>query len=65
MIKALNIPETRFEFGKNWRRFLSVLDDEKIKVAENSIKDSLKITSLKGLSFLDAGSGSGLFSLAA
>ena len=65
MIKALNIPETRFEFGKNWRRFLSVLDDEKIKVAENSIKDSLKITSLKGLSFQDAGSGSGLFSLAA
>ncbi len=57
--------ESRFEFGENWQRFLSVLDDEKIREAEKSLKDSLKISSLKGRSFLDAGSGSGLFSLAA
>ncbi len=65
MNKKYEAPELRFEFGENWQRFLSVLDDEKIKEAENSIKDSLKISSLKGRSFLDAGSGSGLFSLAA
>ena len=65
MNKKYKAPEPRFEFGENWQRFLSVLDDEKIKEAEDSIKDSLKISSLKGRSFLDAGSGSGLFSLAA
>lgn len=65
MSEEKKVSESRFEFGENWQRFLSVLDDEKIKVAENSIKDSLKMSSLKGLSFLDAGSGSGLFSLAA
>ena len=65
MNKKYKDPEPRFEFGENWQRFLSVLDDEKIKEAEDSIKDSLKISSLEGRSFLDAGSGSGLFSLAA
>ena len=65
MNKKYKVPEPRFEFGKNWKRFLSVLDDEKIKEAEKSLKDSLKIASLKGRSFLDADSGSGLFSLAA
>ena len=59
MNKKYKDPEPRFEFGENWQRFLSVLDDEKIKEAEDSIKDSLKISSLKGRSFLDAGSGSG------
>lgn len=55
----------RFEFGKNWRDFLSILDDERITQAENSIKDYLKVDTLANRSFLDIGSGSGLFSLAA
>ena len=55
----------RFEFGKNWSRFLSLLDDQKIRDAENSLKRMLDVESLEGKSFLDAGSGSGLFSLAA
>lgn len=55
----------RFEFGKNWLSFLSTLTDEKIRIAENSIKDMLRIEHLKGKTFLDIGSGSGLFSLAA
>jgi 2-polyprenyl-6-hydroxyphenyl methylase/3-demethylubiquinone-9 3-methyltransferase len=55
----------RFEFGKNWRSFLSVLDDERISEAECSLKSMLGIDTLAGHTFLDIGSGSGLFSLAA
>lgn len=55
----------RFEFGENWRRFLSVLDDERISEAERSLTQMLGLPSLEGRTFLDVGSGSGLFSLAA
>jgi 2-polyprenyl-6-hydroxyphenyl methylase/3-demethylubiquinone-9 3-methyltransferase len=55
----------RFEFGKNWTRFLHVLNDERIAIAEGSLKTMLKVASLDGKTFLDVGSGSGLFSLAA
>jgi 2-polyprenyl-6-hydroxyphenyl methylase/3-demethylubiquinone-9 3-methyltransferase len=65
MSKALLDTEKRFAFGENWRRFLSVLNDERIAVAENSLREMLEVESLRGKSFLDIGSGSGLFSLAA
>ena len=55
----------RFEFGKNWSRFLALLDDQRILDAEGSLKRMLELETLEGKSFLDAGSGSGLFSLAA
>lgn len=55
----------RFEFGKNWARFLSTLDDEKILKAEQSLREMLEVQDLRGKRFLDIGSGSGLFSLAA
>lgn len=55
----------RFEFGKNWSRFLSVLDEDRIAEAERSLRRMLECDSLEGQSFLDIGSGSGLFSLAA
>jgi 2-polyprenyl-6-hydroxyphenyl methylase/3-demethylubiquinone-9 3-methyltransferase len=55
----------RFEFGKNWSRFLSTLDDAKIDSAMNSLRTMLEIDDLTGKRFLDIGSGSGLFSLAA
>ena len=57
--------EKRFQFGKNWRSFLATLNEERIKIAENSIRDMLGLETLDGLRFLDIGSGSGLFSLAA
>jgi len=57
--------EGRFGFGENWRRFLDVLDDERIAEAEHSLTNWLGEGSLRGRSFLDAGCGSGLFSLAA
>jgi 2-polyprenyl-6-hydroxyphenyl methylase/3-demethylubiquinone-9 3-methyltransferase len=55
----------RFEFGKNWSRFLEVLDEDRIREAESSLRQMLGRDDLDGLSFLDIGSGSGLFSLAA
>ena len=55
----------RFEFGKNWSRFLSTLDDGKIESAMNSLRTMLETDDLNGKRFLDIGSGSGLFSLAA
>lgn len=55
----------RFRFGKNWSRFLRSLDDERIALAEKSLLDMLGVGDLSGKTFLDIGSGSGLFSLAA
>ncbi|MHC4399870.1 MAG: class I SAM-dependent methyltransferase [Planctomycetota bacterium] len=55
----------RFAFGENWTRFSSVLDDDRISQAEQSLCEMLKVKNLKGRRFLDVGSGSGLFSLAA
>lgn len=55
----------RFQFGENWKRFLSVLNDERIAEAEKSLKEMLEVEDLQGKSFLDIGSGSGLFSLVA
>src|SRR5687768_336406 len=55
----------RFEFGSNWARFLTVLDESRIVLAERALQDMLQRSRLDGLSFLDIGSGSGLSSLAA
>ncbi len=55
----------RFKFGKNWQGFLSTLTDERIKIAEASIKEMLRVDHLNGKTFIDIGSGSGVFSLAA
>jgi len=63
--KRKQITGVRFEFGKNWQRFLSVLDEDRILEAEKSLRQMLEMENLNGKSFLDIGSGSGLFSLAA
>ena len=55
----------RFEFGKNWAQFLSALDETRILEAERSLKGMLELETLHDKTFLDIGSGSGLFSLAA
>jgi|CXWL01.1.fsa_nt_gi 2-polyprenyl-6-hydroxyphenyl methylase/3-demethylubiquinone-9 3-methyltransferase len=57
--------ERRFEFGKNWRNFLALIDEEKIVIAQESLRQMLKVDTLAGKTFLDIGSGSGLSSLAA
>lgn len=55
----------RFRFGRNWGRFLRLLDEDRIAAAEDSIRRLLGVSDLRGKTFLDIGSGSGLFSLAA
>ena len=58
-------PSGRFAFGRNWRRFLRVLTSERIAIAEASLRAALGTGDLTGRTFLDVGSGSGLFSLCA
>src|SRR6478672_6389971 len=55
----------RFGFGENWAGFLRLVDEDRIASAEQSLKQMLNSERLDGKTFLDAGSGSGLFSLAA
>ena len=55
----------RFAFGRNWSSFLGTLDETRIANAEKSLLEKLEVRDLAGRSFIDIGSGSGLFSLAA
>ena len=55
----------RFEFGRNWRRFLRLIDEHRVRAAAESLQSMLETVRLDGKTFLDIGSGSGLFSLAA
>ena len=55
----------RFPFGANWRCFLETVDDRIIDEAVHSLRVQLGTDSLAQRTFLDLGSGSGLFSLAA
>lgn len=64
-VQGSPVPGTRFPFGANWQDFLSLIDENRILGAERSLQSALGLTRLEGLSFLDMGSGSGLFSLAA
>lgn len=58
--------ETRFDFGANWRNFVeNSLNEKRVAHAVTSLRDFLRVEDLRGKTFLDIGSGSGLFSLAA
>jgi SAM-dependent methyltransferase len=58
--------EMRFEFGANWANFVeTALSEEKISQSMRHLKGFLRLEDLRGKSFLDIGSGSGLHSLAA
>jgi SAM-dependent methyltransferase len=54
---------TRFSFGANWSSFSKRIDDQRIAEARSSLSE--RLGDLAELTFLDAGCGSGLFSLAA
>ena len=53
----------RFAFGENWRRFSEQLQPQDYLSAKESLENL--IPDLKNKTFLDAGCGSGLFSIAA
>lgn len=53
----------RFGFGANWSSFSKHVDAERVREARDSI--TTRLGDISDLSFLDAGCGSGLFSLAA
>lgn len=42
-----------------------MLDDDRVRLAESSLREMLGVKNMEGKRFLDIGSGSGLFSLAA
>jgi SAM-dependent methyltransferase len=53
----------RFGFAENWRRFNTAVTEEQRGAARASLTD--RLGDIRGLSFLDIGAGSGLFSDAA
>lgn len=55
----------RFSFGRNWRKFLLTVDESRIAFSEQALREMLETDDLRGKSFVDIGSGSGLSSLAA
>lgn len=55
----------RFKFGENWRKFLENMNEDRAAEAVRSLRNMLGVESLEGMRFIDIGSGSGLFSLAA
>jgi SAM-dependent methyltransferase len=58
-------PGPRFTFGENWSDFLGHVDPERLEAAEAALAGALGEHGPAGRRFLDAGSGSGLSSLAA
>ena len=58
--------EERFEFGRNWRRFVRKnFSQQRCDVAKRRILEFVDRPSLEDVDFLDIGCGSGLHSLAA
>ena len=55
----------RFEFGRNWRHFIEHVDESHIAYSKLALQQLLRVSDLRGVNFLDVGSGSGLSSLAA
>ncbi|PCI21362.1 methyltransferase [Candidatus Wolfebacteria bacterium] len=55
-----------FNFGKNWQKFSeNALDSKRFVDAKDSLRELIGETNIRNKTFLDVGSGSGLFSLAA
>lgn len=56
----------RFDFGSNWQAFSDrFIDRHRLDVATRSLQSLLEKDTLTGVTFLDVGCGSGLFSIAA
>jgi 2-polyprenyl-6-hydroxyphenyl methylase/3-demethylubiquinone-9 3-methyltransferase len=57
--------EIRFKFGRNWAKFSNKLSREQQLIANQSLVEIFGKDGLTEKSFLDIGSGSGIFSIAA
>ena len=57
--------DPRFKFGKNWQNFVGSVDQSQLRTARTALTELLNAGSLENKSFLDAGCGSGIVSLAA
>lgn len=57
--------DRRFAFGKNWQRYARHLGTDEISSAMQSLSVAVDALDTSGSTFLDIGSGSGLFSRAA
>ena len=56
---------TAFDFGSNWDDFsIKRVDATRLAEARQSLQALLQCDDLRGLTFLDVGYGSGLFSIA-
>lgn len=55
----------KFDFGENWTNYLTTVDARRITEAATSFTSTLARVNMEGLTLLDAGCGSGVFSLAA
>lgn len=54
----------KFSFGRNWRHYVdNFLDNKKLDEAMQSLLDYLPAEEYRGKTFVDIGSGSGIFSL--
>ena len=53
----------RFEFGANWARFLSFVNEDRIGSGGKLAKGMLGVSDLQGKRFLDIGSGSAIVQL--
>jgi 2-polyprenyl-3-methyl-5-hydroxy-6-metoxy-1,4-benzoquinol methylase len=55
---------SRFGFGRNWKKYSKLITKERLNKAELHLKDRFQTESFEG-NFLDIGCGSGVFSVAA
>jgi 2-polyprenyl-3-methyl-5-hydroxy-6-metoxy-1,4-benzoquinol methylase len=61
--ECMNQDVQGFSFGKNWKDFLSTVDEDVITKAGKDIEEWLGTENIEGKSIIDIGSGSGLSSL--
>ena len=57
--------KTRFKFGKNWKSYSGLISEKNVQKAMDELLEMFDASCMRNKSFLDVGSGSGLFSLAA
>lgn len=56
----------QFNFGKNWQKFSeNALDPSRLEEAKDSLRELIGKSTIRNKMFLDVGSGSGIFSIAA